>query len=67
MKMTPIRIKFKFFSDLLTTQTNTIRSGALKFANQISPLLNCLKKLLRQQNKQHLSKFMQLITLSLFC
>ncbi len=28
------------FSDLLTTQTITIRRGALRFATQISPLLN---------------------------
>ena len=28
------------FFDLLTTQTHTIRRGALRFATQISPLLN---------------------------
>ena len=31
-----------FFSDLLTTQTHNIRRGALRFATQISPLLNLL-------------------------
>ena len=30
----------KHFSDLLTTQTHTIRSGALRFPTLISPLLN---------------------------
>ena len=33
------------FSDLLTTQTHTIHRGVLRFATQISPLLNCYLEL----------------------
>ena len=31
---------YNIFSDFLTTQTHTIRRGALRFATQVSPLLN---------------------------
>ena len=35
--------QLKHFRNLLTTQTHTIRRGALRFATQISPLVNLLQ------------------------
>ena len=48
-----------FFSDLLTTQTHTIRRGALRFAIQISPLLNYYYIMLQSLSFNNLKYFFE--------